>query len=441
MLCATKRTTKQSGVDWLGDIPADWAVKPLFAVVSERQESNVGMKEGNLLSLSYGKIVPKSISSNDGLLPESFETYQLTHKGDVVWRLTDLQNDKRSLRTALVGARGIVTSAYLVTAPTAVEPTFLSHVLRGYDLAKVFYAMGGGVRQSMKFADVRRLPILIPPLEEQCAISRFLDRETDRIDALIEKKRQLLERLEEKRLAVIAHAVTKGLNPDAKMKDSGIDWLGKVPAHWRWSRFKFACERIIDCKNRTPEEHPSEPYFVVRTSCVRDGKFFSEGGYQTDEANFIAWTYRGMPRSDDVLFTREAPTGEACLPPAELTKFCLGQRMMALRHNPDLILPEFLVSTVYGPLVRFIVQGAARGSTVGHLRVGEIGDLPCLLPPINEQTAIVSHLAAADRKIGAMASLANDTIEKLAEYRSALIIAAVTGKVDLRGVAKKEAAA
>jgi len=191
------------------------------------------MIEDNLLSLSYGRIVRKDIESNDGLLPESFETYQIIRPGDIVLRLTDLQNDKRSLRSAIVGEHGIITSAYLALHPTAVEPRFLAYLLRAYDITKVFYSMGGGLRQSMKFSDMKRMPVVVPAKEEQAAIASFLDLETAKIDALVAEQQKLIELLKEKRQALISHVVTKGLNSNVPMRDTGIKWLGIVPAHWR----------------------------------------------------------------------------------------------------------------------------------------------------------------------------------------------------------------
>ena len=223
---------KDSGVDWLGEVPAHWAINPFYSLASERTEPNSGMLEDNLLSLSYGRIVRKNIESNDGLLPESFETYQIVKPGDIVFRLTDLQNDKRSLRTAIVEEQGIITSAYLTAKPTGLQSGYLSHLLRAYDVTKVFYSMGGGLRQSMKFSDIKRLPTLAPSAEEQTSIATFLDRETAKIDGLIAEQEKLIALLAEKRQATISHAVTKGLNPDAPLKDSGVAWLGEVPAHW-----------------------------------------------------------------------------------------------------------------------------------------------------------------------------------------------------------------
>ncbi len=158
--------------------------------------------------MSYGKIVRKDISSTDGLLPESFETYQIVHKGDLVFRLTDLQNDKRSLRSGLVKETGIITSAYLAIQPTGVDSEYLGYLCRSYDITKVFYSMGGGLRQSLKYDEMKRLPILVPPTRDQESIASFLNSASTAIDPLISEKESLIESLKEYRTSLIHEAVT-----------------------------------------------------------------------------------------------------------------------------------------------------------------------------------------------------------------------------------------
>ena len=199
---------RDSGVAWLGQVPAHWEVVPVLSKFQLREESNSNMKEQNLLSLSYGKIVKKDIESNDGLLPESFETYQIVYSGDIVFRFTDLQNDKKSLRSAIVTEKGIITSAYLAIAPKYGLPQFFDYLFRAYDVLKVYYSMGGGLRQSLKYDDFKRTPIPLPPLAEQEAIAAFLDAECARIDALISSAERAVVLLQERRSAVIAAAVT-----------------------------------------------------------------------------------------------------------------------------------------------------------------------------------------------------------------------------------------
>lgn len=193
---------------------------------------------------------------------------------------------------------------------------------------------------------------------------------------------------------------------------------------------KDVCSQIIDCKNRTPPEVDEGKFFVVRTSCIRSAQFNVEGGYQTDEASFSEWTKRGRPQPGDVLFTREAPMGEACLAPEELD-FCLGQRMMIYRPDPRKIDARFIVRTIYSAIGKSYIEAKGKGSTVGHLRVPEVYDFPCLLPPIDEQRAILAEL---DTRVGAYDALREATrksVETLREHRSALITAAVTGQIDV----------
>lgn len=199
---------KDACAPWIEAIPAHWDQKPFYAVARARKIKNKGMQEDNLLSLSYGNIVRKDINTPTGLLPESFETYQIVEANDVVFRLTDLQNDKRSLRSAICSERGIITSAYLAAQTEGFQPAFLNYLMRAYDVQKVFYSMGGGMRQSLGYEDIRRMPVVVPPIEEQTVIATFLDRETTRIDTLISKTTHSIDLLKEKRSALITAAVT-----------------------------------------------------------------------------------------------------------------------------------------------------------------------------------------------------------------------------------------
>lgn len=168
---------KDSGVSWIGKIPSDWEIVPLRAVAHENNVKNTGLVCENLLSLSYGKIVQKNIDTNTGLLPASFEGYQIIRPGYVVLRLTDLQNDKRSLRTGFAMETGIITSAYLslVLHDERILPKYFAYLLHAYDLKKIFYTLGGGVRQTLKYSDFKSLPILVPPKDVQEKIVDYIE--------------------------------------------------------------------------------------------------------------------------------------------------------------------------------------------------------------------------------------------------------------------------
>ena len=201
---------KESSIPWMKRIPSSWQELPLKFVFGERKQKNAGMIENNLLSLSYGNIKRKDINTNEGLLPESFEGYNIVGKGDIVLRLTDLQNDKRSLRTGLVKERGIITSAYVTLYPLiSVNSEYYRYLLHAYDLRKVFYTMGEGIRQSLKYDDISRNFILpIPSDEEQAKISADIQEIENKTDTAVKRHESIIEKLEEYKKSIIYHAVT-----------------------------------------------------------------------------------------------------------------------------------------------------------------------------------------------------------------------------------------
>lgn len=202
----------KANIQWINQIPAHWKILPLLAIAEENLQINKNLRENNLLSLSYGRIIRKDINSNKGLLPKSFETYQVVDKNFVVFRLTDLQNDKKSLRSAIVRERGIITSAYVAVMPNKINPEYFNYLMRAYDLTKVFYSMGGGLRQSIKFSDLKRLPVLIPPMVEQLKIVENLNHELSMQDNLIDKANQAIQLQKEHRETLIFEVITGKIN-------------------------------------------------------------------------------------------------------------------------------------------------------------------------------------------------------------------------------------
>lgn len=200
---------RDSGIAWVGDIPAHWITHPLYFYFGARKNKNALGLETNLLSLSYGKIIRKDINSNGGLLPESFNTYNIIEKDDIIIRPTDLQNDKRSLRTGIAREHGIITSAYIaMKAIKSVNPEYFHYLLHAYDVMKVFYNMGNGVRQGLNFSEFSRLMVFEPTIEEQNAIVEYLKEKCDEIDLAIAEKKQQIETIEEYKKSLIFEYVT-----------------------------------------------------------------------------------------------------------------------------------------------------------------------------------------------------------------------------------------
>lgn len=216
---------KPSGVDWLGDIPEHWETQYFFQTFKEKCIKNTDGIEKNRLSLSYGKIIRKDIEDYFGLLPTSYNTYQIVEPNNIILRLTDLQNDHKSLRVGLVEEKGIITSAYVCLVILGeILPKYAALLLHSFDIRKIFYGMGGGVRQSTGFKDLKKLPFLVPSIEEQKAIINYLSSQLNKIESTISKYNKEIELIQEYRTRLISDVVTGKIDVrDIFVEDTGID--------------------------------------------------------------------------------------------------------------------------------------------------------------------------------------------------------------------------
>ena len=200
---------KPSNIEWVGDIPVHWTISRFAYFFAEHNISNKGVNHQNLLSLSFGKIIRKNRDSYDGLLPATFETYQIVEPGNIIFRFTDLQNDHKSLRVGLVNEEGIITSAYTcVQGNKETLPKFAFYMLHSYDIKKVFYKLGGGMRQSLNYRTIKDMKVVFPPIDEQKEIAVYLDEKCAKIDAILEKINTEVERLKELKRSLINEVVT-----------------------------------------------------------------------------------------------------------------------------------------------------------------------------------------------------------------------------------------
>lgn len=202
-------TKKESSLAWIHLVPKHWQTFALHQLVYQVKNKNKGLSETNLLSLSYGKIRRKDINTTDGLLPASFDGYNIIDDGDIVLRLTDLQNDHTSLRVGIATERGIITSAYTTLRPySKANAKYLFYLLHSFDILKGFYGMGSGVRQGLNYDEVKELKVILPPQSEQDEISTYLDEKCNEIDAIIVQKQMLISDLEAYKRSLIFEAVT-----------------------------------------------------------------------------------------------------------------------------------------------------------------------------------------------------------------------------------------
>ncbi|MBB3545482.1 restriction endonuclease subunit S [Rhizobium sp. BK399] len=411
---------KDSGVEWIGDVPDQWLVEPGRQCLYENKDKNTGMKESTVLSLSYGRVIVKDEDKLTGLVPESFETYQVVQPSDIIIRGTDLQNDKTSLRTGLAKDKGIITSAYINLRPKAeIDPVFLHYLLHSYDVKKVFYALGSGLRQNLSYDDFKYLRLPIPSPTEQRAIVAFLDEKCANVDEAVRIEEEQIALLRERRKILIHQAVTRGLAPNAPMKDSGIDWIGQIPSHW--------------------EQRPNKHIFHLKKSLV---------GKRSSEYELLSLTLRGIIKRD-----MENPEGKF---PAEFDTyqevepndfvFCHFDveetpRTVGLSEFSGMITGAYTVYSVTDGIdPRFLLHFYICADTDKKMRSlykglrntipkEAFGAFKTPLPPIDEQREIVAHIDEATRKIEDAISIKEEQIAVLKEYRTSLIDATVTGKI------------
>ena len=402
---------KDSGVPWLGEVPEHWKQLPGRACYRERHVPNTGLIETTVLSLSYGRIVVKPVDKLHGLVPASFETYQIVTPGDIIIRPTDLQNDWNSLRFSLSHNRGIITSAYLCFHTTDLWTREYGHLLlHTYDLSKVFYGLGSGLRQNLDWTDFKYLPCLVPPLHEQAAIIRFLDHADRRIRRYLRAKQKLIALLKEQKQALIHQAVTRGLDPNVRLKLSGVEWLWDVPEHWEVRRLKWVT-RLQRGYDLPADRRVPGPFPVV-----------SSGG-------FIGTHSESRCAGPGVAMGRYGST-EAV--------FYVEQDFWP--HNTSLFVTHFHGNTqkwcYY--LLRSITKADHAGkSAVPGLDRNDLFQIVVPVPPVNEQREVVRMIEVATHDLNDAISAARREIDLLREYRTRLIADVVTGKFDVREAAAR----
>ncbi len=417
---------KDSGVKWLGEIPSHWEVLPGLAVFQENKEKNNNLAVNTVLSLSYGKIVVKK-DIDEGLVPAEYNTYQIVHPGYIIIRCTDLQNDKVSLRTGLVKDDGIITGAYLgLVTNGKYNSSYIHYFLHAWDITKEIYRHGNGLRQSLSWLDLRRLPILIPPMAEQTAIANYLDTATEKIDAAIAQQQKMIDLLNERKQIIINRAVTKGLNPDAKMKDSGVEWIGEVPEGWEVMRLKFLLKaNLMYGANESAEsEDESYPRYIRITDIDEDG-------------NLRPDTFRSLPptkaepyilNKGDLLFARSGATAGKTYLFNEDIKACFAGYLIKASLK-ETLLPEYLnyytKSGIYDNWKKSIFIQA----TIPNIGAEKYANLQITLPSIKKQKDIVKHLDVETGKINQVVRNCKNQISLLQERKQIIINEVVTGKV------------
>lgn len=387
--------------------PTGWSLNKLHRVFRVRKGfKNNGMQEDNLLSLSYGRIIRKSIDAAEGLLPESFETYQIVEPGNIVMRLTDLQNDKRSLRQGLVKERGIITSAYdALELEKGHDPRFWAFTLLALDLAKYYYSLGGGVRQSIKFSDFPNDWVSTPSAHDQKAIADFLDRETTRIDQLIQKKQRQIALLEEHFNAEIHKVISAGLDDTTPSKASGIQWFREIPLHWQLKPLRHVL--LLQRGHDLPSDDRRDGHIPIVTS----------GGVSSKHDVAVA-------DAPGIVTGRYGTVGKFYY--IDEPYWPLNTTLYSKRIFEE---PRYVWYLLQDMSHIFILNSSK--SAVPGIDRNDLHSEYVPVPPKEEQKSAIIFLEGKRVRKERLSALIFESVEKLQEVRSSLITAAVTGQIDV----------
>lgn len=407
-------------INWMGGTPpSTWNTFKLKHILREEQkEIGENLPAG---AISFGEVVFKKFDNE-----ETLSTYRTVRKGQFLINPLNLNYDLKSLRIGLSKIDCRVSPAYIVATHDHRRATsdYLRYALRVFDVQHI-KTLGAGVRQTVKFEDIGQCRIALPPLDAQKVIASLLDCETTRIDTLITKKTRFIDLLREKRQALITHAVTRGLDPNVQIKDSGTYSRLKVPAHWRISNFWTIARQV----SRTGHPHASLMSVYLDRGVIP----YSQGGGLVHKPSESLDAYQLVEPGNFVLNNQQAWRGSVgvskhrgIVSPAYLV-FALSEDI-----NADFANYQFRES-------RFVNEMMLSSQGVGDiqrqvkwplLRLAKV-----FVPPIKEQRDIVAHLDRATSRIDKLIAKTEHSIELLREHRNALITAAVTGKIDLRPTA------
>lgn len=429
------REMKDSGIEWVGAMPRAWKMNTIAQIFLQVKCKNTGLQEKNLLSLSYGKVKRKSIDTVEGLLPESFDGYNIIEKDDIVLRLTDLQNDHTSLRVGLAEERGIITSAYLTIRNRGnFCPKYLYYYLHSFDIAKGFYGMGAGVRQGLNWDGVKWLKILAPSVPEQERIAAFLDAECAEIDAVLEKTRASIEEYKKLKQAVITQAVTRGIRGDRPMKDSGIEWIGEIPESWEVSSVRYIGQ--------------------LQNGISKGGEFFGKGfpfvSYGDVYKNYeLPHSISGLIDTTederatysveygDIFFTRTSETieevGFSCvckrsIPNATFAGFIIRLRPFCADEK---ILTDYAKYYFRGEHIRAYLVKEMNLVTRASLGQTLLKGMSVIVPPKSVQKEIAEYLDDKCADIDALVAKKQQYLTEIENYKKSLIYEYVTGKKEV----------
>lgn len=409
-----KRQYKDSGIPWIGMIPSDWEVEPIGRNIHEVDNPNVGGTETNALQFKAGTIISKSVGDSK-YHPTTLEAYNVVDEGVIMLNGLNLSFDLISQRVGLVQEKGVITSAYLAIKPSEqIKSEFLTYLFKAYDARKALHAMGKGLRQTLAWKELKCYSVVYPPLPTQQRIADFLDSKCAEIDELAALQQTMIAELKRYKQSVITEAVTKGLDPDVPMQDSGVEWIGKIPEGWEVKRLKFVANRRNEKADDTTLKYIGLEHIVGFSKEMVE----TENVYDNEGAN--------MCYDRDVIFGKLRPyLGKAKV--IEDTCCCSSEFLVLCNvHCPDYL--RYLMLS--GWFIE-IVNASTYGTKMPRANADFIMNMLIPVPRATEQQQIADYLDKKCAEIDELIAIKQQKIEALKEYKKSVIFEYVTGKKEV----------
>ena len=430
------REMKDSGIEWVGAIPAAWGVHRIASHFQEIKEKNTANAYSNALQFKMGKIIAKPQKWDEDETNETYSAYTVVHPNTIMINGLNLEFDFVTQRVARVECNGIITSAYIALSPRDdINAEYICYLLKSYDACRAFHSMGRGLRKILSYSELKNKPIVVPPLAEQERIAAFLDAECAEIDAVLEKTRASIEEYKKLKQAVITQAVTKGIRGDRPMKDSGIEWIGDIPAEWRKTQLRH-CAAIksgitLGKKYKKTDILVERPY--LRVANVQDGYVDLSVLTTIEVTQDEDLKYR--LRAGDVLMTEGGDRdklGRGCVWHGEIEP-CLHQNhIFAVQTSKDTLLPEFLEYLTVSDVGRsYFDVTAIKTTNLACTSSSKVLAFTIPLPSVEEQAEIVEALNTKCAGIDALVAKKQQYLTEIENYKKSLIYEYVTGKKEV----------
>ena len=398
---------KDSGIEWIGDIPSSWTIFPANGVFSEAKEKNTDLKFTNAFSFKYGEIVDKKqVGDVDNNLKETLSSYTIVRKNTIMINGLNLNYDFVSQRVAIVNESGVITSAYLAIQPdeNKINPRFVLYLLKSYDYQQVFHGLGSGIRKTLKYQDFKKIMIVAPTLSEQQVIADYLDKTCSQIDEIIAEAKVSIDEYKELKQSIIFEAVTKGLDKNVDMRDSGVEWIGVIPKTWDVLSLKYMCTMQAG-KNLISEQIADSGKYSVYGGNGLRGYYSS---YNTEGRHLL------VGRQGALCGNVHDVDGQY---------WCTEHAIVTTETKFSDI--DYLFYLLIGMNLN---QYASNAAAQPGLSVGNILNVKTVKPSMDEQKEIATYLKNILPKYNSLITEKESLINDLEAYKKSLVYEVVTGK-------------